>query len=403
VGVIQWSTDLKGLTAARIEFSLDDPQAGELNVGGGGAISETDSQALMLGLKAGRSYTYRIVATAGDQVCVSPDQSLSTPAAPDAPVVTWAAGSSAASRSNGFVITCPYNKAGPALIVDSDGDVVWWSDAPLHCSRALMDWSGEYMWMLAANPTNGAPGEVRRVRMDGTGAEEISGLDKSHHDFAVLPGGVVAFLVWDTTNDQASLLVERSPTGALTTVAHLGAGTYLTPSTIGRYHANALRYHASDDSYTVSDLDLPGITKFNRQGTVQWQVGAVCQGAPASQCATADIAGAHGHQLLDNGNLLYFAALNGSGASSTPSVSEYRLGLTGGALTATLAWSYTAQSLSTVLGDVQRLPNGDTLVTVSTATIIQEVTPSGDVVQSLSSDGQFGYASFRESLYGPPS
>jgi hypothetical protein len=403
VGVIDWSTDLKGLTAARIEFSLDAPQAGELNVGSGGPISTTDSQALMLGLKAGRSYTYRIVATAGDQVCTSPDHSLSTPASADVPVVTWVAGTSAASRSNGFMIICPYDKIAPALIVDSDGDVVWWSDAPLHCSRALMDWSGEYMWMLAANPTNGAPGEVRRVRMDGTGVEEISGLDKSHHDFAVLPGGVVAFLVWDTTNDQASLVVERSPDGTLTTVAHLGAGTYLTTPNTGRYHANALRYHASDDSYTVSDLNLPGITKLNRQGTVQWQVGAVCQGAPRSQCATANIAGNHGHQLLDDGNLLYFAALNGGGGSSASSVYEYSVGLAGGALTATLVWSYTAQSVSTVLGDVQRLPNGDTLVTVSTATIIQEVTPAGDVVQSLSSDGQFGYTSFRESLYGPPS
>jgi hypothetical protein len=391
---------MKGLTGARIEFTLDDPQADELNVGGGGPISVTEPQALMLGLKANRSYTYRIVATAGDQVCVSPDQSLSTPAS-DVPVVTRVAGATAATRSNGFILICPYDKIAPALIVDTDGDVVWWSDAPLHCSRALMDWSGAYMWMLAANPTNGGPGEVRRVRMDGTGVEEIAGLDKSHHDFAVLPGDVVAFLVWDTTNDQASLLVERSPDGTLTTVARLGAGTYLGPI-LTRYHANALRYHASDDSYTVSDIYLGGITKFNRQGAVQWQVGVSCQGAPASQCATAPVEGSHGHQLLDDGNVLFFSALNGTSDPKPPSVSDYSVGLAAGTLSAKLAWSYTSQSMSFVLGDVHRLPNGNTLVTFSTDTIIQEVTPAGDVVQSLSSDGQFGYTSFRESLYGPP-
>ena len=72
------------------------------------------------------------------------------------------------------------------------------------------------------------------------------------------------------------------------------------------------------------------------------------------------------------------------------------------ALTATQLWSYTtADARSFVLGDVQRLPNGNTLVIYSVAGIMQEVSPTGDLVQTLSA-GSFGYANFRETMYGPP-
>ncbi len=316
------------------------------------------------------------------------------------------AGSLAASRANGFIITCPYNKIAPAIIFDTDGDVVWRSaaPAPTQCSRALMDWNGEYMWMMVGNPGDGgAMGDVRRVRMDGSGAEQIPGLSRAHHDFAVLPGGGAAFLLFQETGYR-SYLVERSPEGTLTTLAKLDGTTYLSPAT-DKYHANALRYHARDDSYTVSDLYVGSIAKLNRQGKVQWQLGG-CDPA-ASQCATADLGGNHGHDLLANGNVLSFSALNGNGAASTSPVYEQSFSQQGAQLTAKLAWSYVGQHTSLIFGDVQRLPSGNTLVTYSTEAVIQEISPAGELVQTLTVDlGQrvnsIGYASFRESLYGPP-
>ncbi len=55
---------------------------------------------------------------------------------------------------------------------------------------------------------------------------------------------------------------------------------------------------------------------------------------------------------------------------------------------------------SSVLGDVQRLPNGNTLVTFSIAGTMDEIDASGSVVQHISGPG--GYADWRETLYGPP-
>jgi hypothetical protein len=411
VGVVDWSTDLEGLSAARIEFTLDDPADNELNVGSGGPISASEPHALLLGLKPNRSYTYRLVATAGDKFCVSADQKLQTQPDPDAPALTLMEGESFASRADGFVLTCMDSSA---LLVDSDGVVVWHNAGATGCSRAHMDWAGEYLWTMGGSAAPSDGGSVMRVRMDGSGAETIAGLERAHHDFAVLPGGMSAFLLWtaDKTK-QTSDLVERASDGTLRTVATLD-GTTLSTS-MSTFHANALRYYARDDSYTVSDLYLPGVSKLNRQGEVALQVRGSCA-TSLLPCASAQMQGNHGHELLDNGNLLFFAVdwPNGSGQKSP--VYEYSFSQDNGELTATLEWTYTSQFSVDHFGDVQRLPNGNTLVTYSiyyppdadpNATVltpdgtIQEVTPMGTIVRSMTGS-TLGYSSFRETLYGPP-
>lgn len=401
VGVIAWSTDLEGVTAARIEFSLDDPQTDERNVGGGGSISADGTSALMLGLKPERSYTYRIVATSGEATCVSSDHALVTHADPRSPTVTRTLGAAAASRANGFIVHCDSRGGHEAFIIDMDGDVVWRVDSPPSCSRALMDWDGETMWMMELGVGGSTSSDVRRVRMDGREEEQITGIGGAHHDFAVLPGGTTAWLVSTDQPGDVSDLVERSPDGTLRTVARLDGNTYLAAFDV--FHANAIRYYVEDDSYTVSDLYVPAIIKLNRQGEVQWQLGE-CREGSSPQCASADVAGTHGHQVLDNGNILFISSRNGSGASmSAPSpVYEYSFSQEEGQLTATLVWSHATEPGTWVLGDVQRLPNGNTLVTYSTEGFIHEVSPTGEIVQSLSADG-LGYAHFRETLYGSPS
>ncbi|HEX6766398.1 MAG TPA: hypothetical protein VF103_12990, partial [Polyangiaceae bacterium] len=73
------------------------------------------------------------------------------------------------------------------------------------------------------------------------------------------------------------------------------------------------------------------------------------------------------------------------------------------AKTATTTWTYAGGEASTTLGDVERLWNGNTLVTYSNAGIIHEVTAAGTLVQttSLSTQGGMGYSTKRKSLYGP--
>jgi len=51
---------------------------------------------------------------------------------------------------------------------------------------------------------------------------------------------------------------------------------------------------------------------------------------------------------------------------------------------------------------VQRLSNGNTIITYSTSSLIQEVDASDAVVLEVKGPGSFGYVEFRDSLYGPP-
>ncbi len=410
VGVVDWSTDLAGLSEAHIEFTLDEPLDDELNRGSSGAIdvSGTTHRALMLGLKPERTYTYRIVATGGDEVCTSADHSLATGSSPGAPTVTRTV-ENAAAQARGFIVTSGGfpGAVQAAYVIDADGDVVWWAPSPKECSRALLDWEGANLWMVATNPAGVNAGALSRIGMDGEGAVSgIEALSNAHHDIAVVPGGIVAALVWNVDGSQSSDLVERSPDGTLRTVVRIGEDLFESQTSSEDFHPNAIQYHPADDTYTVSDLNARAIVKVTRQGKPIWQIGGECEEAAAPKCASIELSGNHGHHLLDNGNLLYFQA-----TSAQSIVHELELTETPSSLTVNEVWSYSDPLQSSlVLGDVQRLPNGNTLVVYSTDGVMHEVSEAGEIVQTLKADApdgtslytDFGYANFRETLYGPP-
>ncbi|HEU5074737.1 MAG TPA: hypothetical protein VFU02_11195, partial [Polyangiaceae bacterium] len=71
------------------------------------------------------------------------------------------------------------------------------------------------------------------------------------------------------------------------------------------------------------------------------------------------------------------------------------------ALTAEEVWRYVDDKGSGSLGDVQRLNNGNTLITYSNAGWVYEVDAGKEIVQTFQTD-PLGYLQHRESLYGPP-
>jgi hypothetical protein len=56
------------------------------------------------------------------------------------------------------------------------------------------------------------------------------------------------------------------------------------------------------------------------------------------------------------------------------------------------------------MGDLQRLPNGNTIIGYSTKGAMREVSSDGTVLQELTwpSGSSFGYIEKRATLYGPP-
>jgi hypothetical protein len=101
----------------------------------------------------------------------------------------------------------------------------------------------------------------------------------------------------------------------------------------------------------------------------------------------------HGVHLLPDSVLMFanFGATNGKSAAIEYSLAGVEIA------------RFEADLLTTVMGDVQRLPGGNTLVSYPVPSIMQEVNAAGEVVLQIDGGGPiFGYAVWRESLYGSP-
>ncbi len=147
--------------------------------------------------------------------------------------------------------------------------------------------------------------------------------------------------------------------------------------------------------------NLSNIIKIDRNGNLLWDL----EGDSGGDFTGVSWSRQHGHHLLDNGDLLIFNNGGGSGGFFGGEASlalEFALNGT----TASQAWSYDGNESSSTLGDVQRLSNGNTLVTYSNAGVIHEVDPSGNLVRSIAQSGNRagtgGYSDWRPDLYGAP-
>ncbi len=410
VGIVEWSPGGAAPASAEIVFSLVGADGDLLNTGGVAPVNlETPNyRTLLLGLKQQRTYSFVVKATLADgALCESEAHEITTTSLPDVPLITRDAVNPSAQEV-GFLLTCGgVDSTMPAVIIDADGDIVWAAPAPTDCSRIRMDWEGDSVWMISTNALNNG-GEMRRVSMDGTDLQNnVDGLSSTHHDFTVLPEGVVAAFSWsDSGWDVESDLLLRAPDGSITTAFHVGSNLYPGGTSVfgmsNSYHANSINYYPSDDSFMIADRNPAVIVKVTTSGQAVWQLGGDCAATSAPACTSGTWDVCHGNHLLENGNVILFS--NGAFMSSEASQAlEFSLDLAGGSLSATQVHSYTSSTNahSDSLGNVQRLPNGNTLVVFSNAGRIEELSPSWEVVQSLTTDS-FGYADWRETLWGPP-
>ena len=105
----------------------------------------------------------------------------------------------------------------------------------------------------------------------------------------------------------------------------------------------------------------------------------------------------HGHDFDGAGNMLLF----NNGQSGSAHILELKVTETASAISFATVKDLSSIGSSNSLGDVQFLPNGNMLLTVSSEGQIYEVDSSWSTVQTIKTG--LGYAEWRETLYGPPS
>ncbi len=404
VGVVTWSTTLQNVDRAQIEFGLDTKYGMTASVD----LTAAEYRTPLLGMKQDAGpYHFRIVAESGGRTCTGPDNVFAgkTGTAPsdlEAPTITTY---DKGALDGGFLVTVGYNADSPddyAFILDGDGDVVWWYKPAGFgdLTAARMSYDGKHMWIAHANVPR-VEARVGRVTMDGTAWEDLrSQFENQDHDFAVLPDESIVYLSyqWNECDD----VVERSPDGTNRTIinsAQAFGNAFIC-------HCNAIQYSPWDDTVVVSDDDHSGYFKVDRQGNIKWVLGGgESNSFDKSGGGASTWIGNHNLHLLGLDDLLFFNNGVDGVTDGVPAVArELKLDLK--EMTTSEVWSYSANpSISDpILGDVQRLADGNTIVAYSSQGIVQEVGAEGTLLQEISwgSGKPLGYITKRKSLYGPP-
>lgn len=396
VGVVNWSANFPDTKEAHIDFGLT--PAYEM-VAPAPLVAPDGTRTLLLGMKPSRTYHFRVEVSGGGAQCTSGDRTITT-----GPVVNGLASivktvPNPAAAFGGFLVTGQYVKFAsasgvPAYILDADAEVVWWHFVPSDATSARMTHDGSAMWINGVNVPSGTA-SVHRVSMDGvTDEDHSSEFVGLNHQLTVLPDDSVVFDAYGANG--CDDIKRWMPGGAVTTIvnaqaAHGGTGTC---------HVNAIGYSSPDDTLVFSDLENNDLTKITLSGATVW----VLNGVGDTFTGDSWSGGQHGFHLLGLDDLVLFnnndTVYGGTGTGSA--ALEMKLDL--GTMTATRVWSYLASPAieNSVLGDVQRLPNGNTVVAYSTAGIVDEVDAAANLVQEWRWSTSLGYIEKRATLYGPP-
>lgn len=380
VGIVTWSVDAAGITDAHIDFGLDTTYGMSAPVD----LSAMDYRTLLLGMKPEQTYHFRVVASDGMTTYTSDDQQIDTGAADGTNPITSISVPNAAATTPGFFVTSFWRGGDQdfAFIFDTDGDVVWWyevSNANSGISRARMSADGQSIW-LVRETLNGA--SLQRVSIDGLSLQTYANVVASH-DITAVSGETMAYLDYSESDCDSIFEIDNAGT---TQEVFESTNVTGTPGSLASCHGNAVRYSQTEDAYTFSD-HRQDVAVVSRAGELLWKLTDKVSGGNASWGGSQ-----HGHQLLDDSLLIY--ANDGAGNGRSQAI---EFGLDGSVIKA-----FNSGGSATNFGDVQRLPNGNTVITYSTSSLIQEVDPDDNVVFEVEGKGPFGYVEFRESLYGPP-
>jgi len=369
-------------------------------------------EAVVLGLKPDTAYELEILID-GEPMPGEP-LSAHTGSVPSSLPAVEVTSSDPARMHGGFVLTSLISHPAATVILDADGQYVWWyllEDDDLATTRAHLARDGRSV-LMRVNVQDDLSMGIHRISLDGTSVEVTGTCADEHHDFVELPDGTLAVLCHDAREvDGEEVIGDR-----LVEVAVDGSERdlwfvwdhwdYLTGSDNdphwGYAHCNAVDYSVEEDAYYVSARKLDTLFRIERStGDVTWRFGGDQGDFQALDGVTTFPEMQHQFHRFDD-RLLVFD--NGSADELTSRAVEYRLDLA--AMTAEQVWSQHGEPplYCYALGDVSRLSTGRTGITWSTAGRIEEVAADGERVWSLDTrlGNAFGYTTWLDDLVHDP-
>lgn len=344
----------------------------------------------------------------------------------DFPVITVTV--PASNTAPGYIFITSF--AGPGLptpapylmILDNQGEPVFYQKQPPN--QAGTDLKKQPNgWLTFYDRTIG---KFRAIDETYTTVRIYGAIDRwtNHHDFQLLPNGHQLYLIYDPRVVDMSQVVpgghpnatvyglvvqEVDPNNRVVFewsswdhIAFTDSNFDLTAQEVDLIHANAVEVDF-DGNLLVSSRHLDEVTKIDRQtGAVIWRWGGKRN---QFTFVNDDRRFSHLHDIrrLPNGHYTIYD----NGNNLTPEYSralEYVLDQEN--KTATLVWEYhnTPDTFGWGMGNVQRLPNGNTVIGWGTTTpTLTEVTPDGRKAFELTMDQEHqSYRAFRFPWVGRP-
>ena len=409
VGIVDWAVD-RPILGATIEFGRD---LGAPEYVAPVDLGEKSFRTLLLGMKPTTTYWLRVVAQGcDDEVYTSDNVELVTGYLPNGLPPVTVNDANPAALLDGFTVTCsgygnarqlePNGETSWILVMDRDGDYVWaynLMNTPVYgCSRARMSADGKYMW--AGNPSTVQPtGALRRVTMDGLEFDDYD-LPARHHDFTVLPNDHILYFqqqnggaVIDGDEGVDSIMELDPETGTSTLVYDEAEDLAELIESAGGSHTNSITYVSHLNAFSFSLLYADTIALLSYPDA---QLLGVFNG-PEDQFGVSWNT-QHGHQFVGD-RLLVFNNWSVAGDSALLEFTYDLAQKTAGPIEI----YHPVPTFGTIaFGGVQRLPNGNSVVTFSSNGVIHEIDANKQLVRETVIGDSIGYSTKRATLYGPP-
>lgn len=403
--------EASGLDAAWVEYGLGDAydMAAPLDV-----EAELPWVRPLLGMKPASEYQARIAVEIDGTVHTGSGHDMTTGLVPSGyPDLTLERGDG--DSFDGFLVAGIVGTATAAVILDEDGEYVWWYEPEgiSQVGRTVLSRDGSAMLAIDLNAMGQEDSHMVRIAPDG-GSVETTSLPYAHHELYEHEDGTIATLAHDPqdvdgTRINGDSIVELAPDGTITVIWSCWDTQDLLPySPTGDEgappnawpHANALDYLADEDAYLLSLLYEDTILRIDRAtGAVDWIMGGDYSDFELEGGGTEIFERTHQMHHLGDSMVVF---VNGDTQGGVSRAIEYAVDEQ--SFEVEPLWEYWSDpSLTCIsLGDVHRFDSGNTLITYSYSGQIQEVTPEGEPtwILSASAGGVIGYTTPIEDLYG---
>ncbi|MEQ1572284.1 MAG: aryl-sulfate sulfotransferase [Myxococcota bacterium] len=373
-------------------------------------------------LAGGRTYRWKVEIDDGRDLWSSAVGQVEVPEPPAAvgdPRVDHQDQGSAAT-SSGYWVGYHYGRktqtqdAAP-FVWDGDGRAVWWVPPATDGSRAIRvrpsrDRRDVLVLMDHEDPTRR---RLERYALDGS-SRVVTPLLEATHDFWENPDGTITYVGYHFSDTElvpgqrgpavADQLVTLPEGGGEPTVGFDFFDDYpvdpwypcfhanfdeFVPLASEWSHVNSLIRAPTDDGWLLVTRFFDAVVFAGDDGSFGWQAGGIDATVPS----TPDAAFRHGHasDAWSEPDGLHLLMFDNGDHGPIPIVSRVvELRITADQVDAVWELPDPNGGYISFLGDAQRLPNGNTLITFTDRGELGEYTPDGDEVRLARVEGQIG-------------